>query len=405
MSTIDMPMTRPRLPAYGLFAGLLAAAGLPVYLHAPKFYADHYGLSLAALGSTLFLLRLLDVVQDPLLGRLAERLRHRRAGAVGLAVAVMAAGMVGLLAVAPPIAPLLWFALTLTAVFSGYSFLTICFYAQGVATAQELGPHGHLRLARWRETGALLGVCAAALAVPLAGYAAAFALLALAATLAMRVEWDTSRLPASGGLRPILSDRPARRLLLIAFLNAAPVAVSSILFLFFVESRLQAPGLEGPLLLLFFLSAAAAAPLWSWLAERHGAKRVLLAAMVLAVFSFGGALALGPGDALPFALVCLASGAATGADLTLLPALFARRMARVSPAAAEGFGLWSFMSKLTLAFAAVAVLPPLEAAGFRPGAGNPPEALALLGLLYAGLPCLLKLAAIALLAATNPDED
>ena len=57
-----------RLPAYALFAALLACAGLPIYVHAPKFYVDEYGVSLTALGAVLFGLRLLDVVQDPLLG-------------------------------------------------------------------------------------------------------------------------------------------------------------------------------------------------------------------------------------------------------------------------------------------------------------------------------------------------
>jgi GPH family glycoside/pentoside/hexuronide:cation symporter len=57
-----------RLPSYSLFAALLAAAGLPIYIHAPKFYVDEFGVSLAALGTVLFGLRLIDVVQDPLLG-------------------------------------------------------------------------------------------------------------------------------------------------------------------------------------------------------------------------------------------------------------------------------------------------------------------------------------------------
>ena len=48
--------TGPRLPAYALFAGVLSAAGLPIYIHAPKFYVDEYGVSLAALGALLFAL-------------------------------------------------------------------------------------------------------------------------------------------------------------------------------------------------------------------------------------------------------------------------------------------------------------------------------------------------------------
>ncbi|MDF1727795.1 MAG: MFS transporter [Sulfitobacter sp.] len=397
-----------RLPAYALFAALLSAAGLPIYIHAPKFYVDEYGVSLAALGAVLFGLRLLDVVQDPLLGRLSERLRRRRGMAVLIGAGIMAAAMLGLFAVEAPIAPVWWFALMLTLVFSGFSFLTISFYAQGVAKAQMLPGKGHLNLARWRETGALLGVCVASVApvalgafmgAPFAGFAVGFALLALAAVLAMRGEWRAAEVPEAGGVGQVLRDPLARKLLLIALLNAAPVAVSSTLFLFYVELALEAPGWEGPLLLLFFLSAAGAAPLWGMLAEKYGGKPVLLSAMVLGIVAFGGALFLGPGDVWLFAVICIASGAVLGADLTLLPAMFATRMAEISPNAAEGFGLWSFVSKFTLALAAIALLPLLEEAGLQTGNGNsPPEAVRLLVLLYAGVPCLLKLLAIALLS-------
>ena len=410
-----MSNARPhRLPAYAVFAALLSAAGLPIYIHAPKFYVDEYGVSLAALGAVLFGLRLLDVVQDPLFGRLSEVLRGRRGLAVLIGCSVMALSMLGLFAVPPLLPPLIWFALMLTGVFSAFSFLTINFYAQGVVKANHLPGDGHLGLARWRETGALLGVCVAAISpvmlggmigAPFAGFAVGFAVLALVAVVMMQGEWGDEGVPPSIGLRAVLGDALARRLLLIAFVNAAPVAVSSTLFLFFVESRLEAPGFEGPLLLLFFLSAALAAPLWGRLAERFGVKPVLLAAMVLAIFSFGGALLLGPGDWLPFAVICTLSGATLGADLTLLPAVFAARMAQISPSAAEGFGLWSFVSKFTLAFAAVTLLPALQNAGFDSAAAtNPPAALTLLTLLYAAVPCGLKVVAIALLATTNLKE-
>jgi GPH family glycoside/pentoside/hexuronide:cation symporter len=404
-----------RLPSYALFASLLAAAGLPIYIHAPKFYVDEYGVSLAALGSVLFLLRLIDVVQDPLLGRLSEKLRHQRGVAVTLAALIMAGAMVGLFAVSPPIAPLIWFGLMLTLVFSAFSFLTICFYAQGVAKADALPGKGHLVLARWRETGSLLGVCVAAVApvglgvwldAPFAGFAVGFAVLAVAAVLAMRGEWRAADLPAATGFAVILRDPIARQLLLIGLVNAAPVAVSSTLFLFYVESALEAPGWEGPLLLLFFLSAAFAAPLWGKSAERFGPRRVLLAAMVLAILAFGGALFLSAGDIWLFALVCLASGAALGADLTLLPAMFATHMAKISPTGAEGFGLWSFVSKFTLALAALALLPLLEGAGLQSGPDPSPEAaINLLTWLYAGLPCALKVLAIALLASVKDGKD
>ncbi len=403
------------LSRWSLFAAMIAAAGLPIYIHAPKFYVDSYGVSLSALGVTLAALRLIDVVQDPLLGWLAEATKPRRGMWVAGASVLMAASLLGLFAVPPPVAPLAWFALTLTGLFSAFSFLTICFYAEGVAFASRLGPNGHVHLASWREGGSLLGVCAAAVApvallpitaTPFAAFAIGFALLALIATFAMRHNWGHGAPTLTENplalFRPVLADPLARRLLLIALLNAAPVAVTSTLFLFFVESRLSAPGMEGPLLLLFFLSAAASTPLWLRAARHWGEKRSLVAGMGLAIVAFLGALTLAAGDTALFALICAASGAALGADLMLLPAIFARRLETLGQGGeAAAFGLWNFVSKLSLALAAATLLPALQMAGFTPGTTNSAQALTALSLLYAGLPCVLKLLAIGLLARTN----
>jgi hypothetical protein len=167
------------------------------------------------------ILRLIDVVQDPLLGWLSERCRRAPWAAGGGGVRCMALAMLGLFAVDPPIAPLLWFALTLTVLFSAFSFLTITFYAEGVAKAARWAQGGHLRLAGWREGGALLGVCArrrggdaaaALTAAPFTGFAWALPLIALVAAWAMRREWGTGDGPAP---RPIsrcilLADRLSR---------------------------------------------------------------------------------------------------------------------------------------------------------------------------------------------------
>jgi len=412
-AVLDVSQDKPNFPSYAVFAGMLAFAGLPIYIHAPKFFVDNYGVSLAALGAVLFGLRLFDFVQDPLLGWVAERTRAYRASLVACAVALMAASMLALFAVTPPIAPLLWFALALTGLFSSFSFLTICFYAQGVSLGATLGD-GHVRLATWRETGSLLGVCLAAVAptafliwsdAPFVLFAATFAALALLAWWVMRQEWTSVGAQEESSWQVVLADRKARRLLLIALFNATPVAVSSTLFLFFVESRLGAAGFDGPLLLLFFLAAAASAPAWGWLARRIGARESLLIAMVLSIVAFGFVMLLGTGDVAAFAVICVASGAALGADMTLLPALFARRMAEIAPAAGQAFGIWSFVSKFTLAFAAVVLLPALEGWGFVAGEENSETVLWRLTLLYALLPCFLKLLALGLLWATPGLED
>lgn len=421
MTAIDRPVAREGLLPWSLFAALIAMAGLPIYIHAPKFYVDSYGVGLASLGIVLALLRLIDVVQDPLLGWLAEHQKSHRGLLVAIATGVMTASMFGLFVIPPPIAPLVWFALCLVGLFSAFSFLTIAFYAQGVSRAERLGPTGHIRLAGWRETGSLLGVALAAMAPvafstftdqPFTAFALAFAVLAMLAWAAMRHEWGGANTrPAktmTAGIGPLqiaFVDPVLRRLLAIALINGTPVAVTSTLFLFFVESRLGSLGWEGPLLLLFFLSAASAAPVWTAVARRIGEKRTLLTAMGVSIAAFAWALKMGDGDLVPFAVVCVITGAALGADLTLLPALFARRLSKIaSGGEALAFGLWSFVSKLSLAIAAVTLLPVLDAVGFVSGGTNSAAQLDVLALLYAGIPTVLKAVALGLLFTTDLSE-
>jgi len=402
-----------RLPAYSVFAAVLAGAGLPIYIYAPKYYADTFGVSLAALGALLFAMRLFDMIQDPILGWISERLTSSKKLVITLTAVAMALSMIGLFAVAPPIDPLWWFGITVTGLFTAFSFLTINFYAQGVSKAGK-DPQGHVRLAAWRESGALLGVCIAAViptvligvvASPFAAFAYGFAALTLIAAFFMWPEWKDRVSQEPSQIGEIIRDNTARRLLILALVNATPLAVSSTLFLFYVESKLGAPGWEGPLLVLFFLAAAISSPLWSALARRFGPKPVLLAAMVLAVASFAYTLTLSPGDVIPFAVICVLSGATIGADLTLLPAMFAKRMAAISPNGGQGFGLWNLVNKFTLAFAAVVLLPLLERSGFTAGATDlPADAITMLTVLYALIPSLLKLLAIGLLIATKLED-
>jgi GPH family glycoside/pentoside/hexuronide:cation symporter len=191
--------------------------------------------------------------------------------------------------------------------------------------------------------------------------------------------------------------------LLLGLINAAPVAVTSTLFLFFVESRLALPDYAGGYLLLFFLAAAASAPLWGRLGGRFGAKTALIWGMGLSILAFLWAMTLGPGQGIAFALICLGSGAALGADMVLLPAIFARRLAHLGHEAA-GFSLWAFVAKLALALAAALVLPALDYAGFQSGTTNTQAALSALSWAYAGLPCALKLIALAVLTRIQIQE-
>lgn len=400
------------LPRYAGFGAALAFAGPPIYIHAPNLYATEFGLGLAAIGALLLGLRILDFVQDPLLGWWLGRSAQPRRRIAAAFACLLGLGALALFWPDAPLDPSLRFALALAVVFTGFSALQILFYESGVALARETGA-SHARIAGWREMGVLLGVTAACIvpeiAKPFVGPGPAYGLFAVLfcavlafAVLAMAKAWPTSRgaRDGAGAFRAVWRDGLLRRLLLIGLLNALPVGLTATLFLFFVQDRLEAGVHAGPMLVVFFLAAAASAPFWARAAEAYGPKRALLAAMAGAIAIFALATTLGAGDWGLFYLIVIGSGAAMGADMTLLPAMLARRLAAVDLGGEAAFSLWGFVNKASLALAAGLALPALDAFGYAPGGVNAPTALAALTFAYAGAPCLLKAIALAALALT-----
>ncbi len=412
----DLSAPSTTYPKIALFAATLAAAGLPLYVHLPRYATIELGLSLSTLGAILLGIRIMDFVQDPLLGRLADGPARRRRWLAALGTAGLTVGFLALFAVEPLFRTETWLVLLLVLIFTSYSQLTILFYAQGADWAARISGHEHYRLAGYREAGTLVGIILAT-ALPslleLAGrpdtayrdFAWVVAALACTAGLFLIGFWQDGR-GRNADPNPVLTALRVPRvryLLILGTVNALPVAVTSTLFLFFVESRLNLPQWAGGFLLLFFLSAGLSAPIWSILARRVHFRRLLTAAMAAAIASFIWVALLPAGNPVGFALICVISGAALGADMVLLPALFSAAIARDNLPSGMAFGLWSFLAKLSLALVAGVLLPFLDLAGFVPGATNDAQAIVALTLGYAVLPCVLKCLAL-WLVWRMPDE-
>jgi len=204
--------------------------------------------------------------------------------------------------------------------------------------------------------------------------------------------------PSAHWLMPLTQPR-FRWLFVVYALNGIAAAVPATLFLFFVSDRLLLPTQAPMFLLLYFLSAALALPLWTRIASDLGESRTWLVAMLLAIIAFLWTAQLSAGALVPFAIICVLTGAALGADLALPPALLAGVIGRAGHGGEhEGsyFGLWSWITKMNLALAAGIALPLLEWLGYTPGTTHT-EALSALTLAYAVLPCVLKLCAAVVL--------
>ena len=386
---------------YALFSCALGMAGLPIYIHAPKYFVEQYEINLATLGLALLLLRSVDFFQDPLLGRLASSTVSRGSSPLWIATAFMCLGMILLFAIPAVTSPILWFSISLIILFSGFSFAYIRIYAFGV---EAFGMDGQIKIAKWREGGTLIGICLAAAAPSILSitgsngyknFAFLFCALIIIATFLMTSDFSKTFFKVQKQTTSIFpKDVGLQRLLLFVFLNAMPVAVTSTLYLFYVDHVLGLEVMGGPLLILFFLSAAFSAPFWTRWAEHYGALQVLRISMLVSILSFVWAYNLNAGEVIAFSIICFATGLSLGADMTILPAIFAQRLAKTKHDPNTGFGIWNFSNKLALAFTAGILLPLMEFAGFETKDMRSNLSREVLTISYALVPCGLKIFAL-----------
>ncbi len=390
---------------YGALGLALAFVALPLYVHLPAHYATRHGVPLATLGALLLAVRGLDALVDPWIGRLCDRALGRPALAWQLpAAALLLAGGFAALFFPLPTAPdalLAWAAAGLLLTYLAYSFLAVLHQAWGARLGGS--PARQSGINAWREGFALLGVVTASVLPAAVGLAATAAVLAasLAVGLALlaRAPRPAASHAAAAPLALAWQAPEFRRLLAVFLLNGIAAAVPATLLLFFIDDRLRLPGDQGLFLASYFAAAVVSLPAWLRVIARLGQPRAWLLGMGLAVAAFGWAAALGAGDRIGFLAVCIASGAALGADLAIPGALLAGVIQRAGLAGrAEGafFGWWNAATKLNLALAAGLALPLLQALGYAPGQRDP-QALQALTVAYCLLPCVLKLGAAALL--------
>lgn len=411
-----------RLAAYGAPGLPLAAMLLPLYVYLPTFYAAELGVGLAGVGAVLLAARLWDLVTDPAIGALSDRIGtrwgHRRPWMVaGLLPTVIAAWLLLVPGDGAGLGHLLLWAVLFHL---GATMVQLPYAAWGAELSADYDERS--RIAAAREVCVVLGTVLAAgllqlagddggLARPLAALALGLA-VALPATVLVAVATVPEPGPARRAppvrpgrvLRALAANGPFLRLIAAYLLNGIANGLPATLFLLFVGHVVAAPERAGLLLLVYFGCGVLAVPLWLRASRRWGKHRVWTAAMLWTCAAFSAALFLGPGNWHWFLLVCIATGATLGADLVLPSSMQADvidldRLRSGRERAGLYFGAWGMATKLALALAVGIAFPALALAGFDAGAApQTPLALTALALLYAGLPIAFKLAAIALMA-------
>lgn len=406
-------LSQRQLVLYALLAIPISMVGLPIYLQMPQFYAEVTGISLTSLGMILFAVRVLDVVQDPLLGGWSDRLQQRgvtRQKQMLWALPCFLLALIGLVMPVPWMAEL-WLLVFLTILYTAFSVLSVNYYALGTGLTQQ--PYLQTRVATWREamviSGIMLGSVLPQVLSNSMGKQTGYAVFALgiAALTALLFPVILRKLQTQAALVPthtthtlwqgfVLGWRaqPIRRLLLVYAMNCVANAFPATLILFYVSDVLNAEAQAGYFLGAYFLAGIVAMPLWLKLAQRYRAESTWIISIVIAALVFFPTAFLQAENAHWFYAVCIISGACLGADMAMPSSLLAQRIGATTEISGAMFGVYNMIYKLALAIAAGVALPLIDWAGYKAGASSE-QALQAISLLYGLVPCIIKLAAAA----------
>ncbi|HEX4917908.1 MAG TPA: MFS transporter [Limnobacter sp.] len=431
---------------YGLLGWALGAVAVPIYIQVPYLYARVYEVPSAWVGVILLLSRLLDAVLDPAIGLWVDRRSgqdNRYQLPLLLAMPLLLVGMAGVFFPLgnTPVEYATSLMLSLVVVHLGYSFASIAYQAWGA----ELGQTDTERstYVAVREGVGILGVV---FAVSLALETHAMLIFAVFATmlligmglllrfapqptrlanpenpLAQRIQAASNKMAA---LRKAFTEivGPLRRanfrkLMTVFFFNGLAAALPATLVPFYMRDRLGLGDSDQWVLAVYFLVGAASTVFWVWLAGKIGLARAWLIGMVAPIPAFVMVVLLGQGDLVGYLWVCILTGFALGADLSLPAALVARLIEdNGERGQTEGtyFGLWNWVNKFNLALAPSFALGTLQWFNYSADVSRN-ESFQAMGLMaqiaadpliwvYALLPCALKLLALILLARSGLDR-
>ncbi|MFI5001331.1 MAG: MFS transporter [Reyranellales bacterium] len=416
-----------RLIAYSTLQLPLAMAALPVVLNVSHFYGEVLKLSLQIMGPIFIIARVVDAIQDPIIGLLSDRFTRRgprgRLAFVALMTPVLAGGFYMLFD--PPDAwfgnqtlTAAWLIAALLLVHLGYSGVSISYHSHGAELTDDYNERTKVTVGR--EVFGLLGFTLAVV-LPTAltakfGDSHGYMMLGLLFLPIVIVLSAPTLIWAGPSVHPPvihaernafvaffapLKNRLFRRLLLVFVVNGAALGVAVTVMLFYVEHVLKGGKMQaGVILLTYFIAGAASVPLWMLLSRRLGKAPAWFVGIATTALAMALAIFVGPGDFYWFLAISVVTGLGLGADYGLPPSILADVINSQESGDTRGktgtyFGLWALATKLATAIGAAGSLPVAAFLGFNPARGH--YSSSALVIAYIVLPVSIKVVAAVLI--------
>ena len=392
-----------RLAGFASLSVPIAAAQMPLGVHLPAIYAQHFGLSLGVIGAIFLAERLWGAVADPLIGVLSDRTQsrfgRRKPWITGGAIIF---GLASLALFFPPasfVSPL-YLGAAMFAIYLGSAMIQIPYLAWSGQISGEY--HERTRIVTFQTVAASAALLLVLILPTIidqldpkdgqlklaAMGAVVIGSLIVTVPLTLRMFTETpavlqhrERLPLGRTITILFSDPLLRRVLLSDFAVTIGQSIRGGLVVFFATFYMGLPQWASGLYLFQFVFGIAAAPIWAQIGYRIGKHRAAVAGELTQVAINLGLLLVVPGQIGLLLALTVAQGLAQGSGNLMLRSMVAdvadaHRLRTGQDRAALFFSAFSLSSKAGMAVAVGIALPLVGWLGFDPKAAtNTPEAL------------------------------
>ena len=413
----------PRLPTWrlGAFSSIAfpgAGLVLPLAIFLPPFYTKTLGLGLAEVGLVFMLVRMFDIVTDPVMGMVGDRYGSRWGRRRHWLVIALPFMMLGVFMAFMPIgSPSIWYlGFWLVVLYTGSTMMTISHTAWGAELSPDYNERS--RIASFNAfagfAGSLMILLPLAIleyrgAAPagrdaLAFFGTAVLILApLCTLLAVSLVGERPTAPAPrinlfSGLAAVLKNQHMRRLLVADAMASMPGAVMAGLFIFYQAELVGNAQFNSLALIAFYTAHIIGVPIWVRLSYRVGKHKTFGIAslgfcLTTAMFFFPG-----QGDVALFIGFLFATGFMHSGLQFLIRAMAADvidydNVQTGGQRSGLYFALLAITAKMGGALAIGLTYPLLDQVGFSAQGGNSEDTLFAFRIIYVTIPTLAMIGA------------
>jgi len=430
----DERLPAGRLVAHSLIQVPIAGAQLPLATYVPPIYAQHFGISLYALGAIFLGERIWGTLTDPLVGWLCDRTRSRfgrrkvwiAAGAVlfFLAYFVLFFPLAGMTPLVLTVA--------LVVLFFAWSMIVIPFYAWSGELSGNY--HERTRVTTYQTVSSAISLIIILVLPALVEYfrpddlllklnaIGAVVLIPLLPIMifGLRAFPDRSTTPVirankekvhwRTALKAVMEEKATFKIMLADFSILFAQGVRGGLFFFYVPFVLGMPRFAAALFLYQFVFGIFAAPIWQAVSRRIGKHKAVIATEVLQALINLPLIFLGAGDWIIFLALATVQGLTQASGNLVLRAMLAdvadeHRLRTGQDRTAMLFSAFSVSGKAGSALPLGVALPIIAWFGFDPSAAtNPDSGLRALAVVFGLGPFIAHMAAAWLVRDFDIDE-